>query len=113
MAVATLSSNAQNYKNDGKPYTFYCELTAYQNMTNKLRIYLTWPGKRSNQKLRDENGNKIEFSNVIDCIDYLSKRGWQFDSVLAYGNTLHYLMKKEVTTDAEAKEGLIFKDDTE
>ncbi len=109
--MLSLNIAAQNYKNDGKPYYFYCELTAEENLAGKLRLTLQWDNKRDNEFLRDEQGNKIEFMSVVDMINYMSRRGWDLKETYAYGRVVRFLFRKLVTNDDEAKEGLYFKSD--
>ena len=109
----SLTASAQNYKNDGEPYDFYCEMTAEENLAGQLRLTLEWNTRPDfgREQLRDENGKKIEFASVVEMFNYMSKRGWKYVESYNYGNTLHFLFKKQVRTDEEAKEGLIFKSD--
>lgn len=113
LMLSTMSVCAQNYKNDGKPYYFYCEMTAQMNLSGKLRLTLEWNKNRAPEQLRDENGEKIEFASVVDMMNYMSKRGWDMNQTYSYGNVVRFLFRKLVTTDEEAKDGLIFKSDKE
>ena len=69
MLFASLTASAQNYKNDGKPYYFYCEMTAQLNLAGKLRLTLEWDKQRTTEYLRDDNGEKIEFASVVDMMN--------------------------------------------
>lgn len=112
-AIIVIAANAQNYKNDGKPYYFYCEMTAQQNLGGQLRLTIQWDKQRANENLRDENGKKIEFNSVVEMINYMSRRGWDLTQTYQYDRVVRFLFRKLVTTDAEAKEGLYFKSDNE
>lgn len=105
------TANAQNFKNDGTPYYFYCEMTAMENMVGKLRLTLEWDNQSINENLRDEKGNKIEFASVVDMINFMSKRGWDLTQTYDYKNVVRFLFRKLVKSDEEAKEGLYFKSD--
>lgn len=111
MLAISLTANAQNYKNDGKPYYFYCEMTANNNLASQLRLELQWDNDDDAEDLRDENGKKIEFKSVVDMLNYMSRRGWDLAQTYEYDKHLRFLFRKLVTTDEEAKEGLIFKSD--
>lgn len=111
MLFASLTASAQNYKNDGKPYYFYCEMTAQLNLAGKLRLTLEWDKQRTTEYLRDDNGEKIEFASVVDMMNYMSKRGWEMNQTYVVQNVVRFLFRKLVTTDEEAKEGLHFKSD--
>ena len=107
----SLNISAQNYKNDGKPYYFYCQMTATKNLTGVLRLELEWDNKEDNEFLRDENGKKIEFVSVVDMLNYMSRRGWELNKTYVVQNVIRFLFRKLVTNDDEAKEGLYFKSD--
>jgi len=114
-AVFYLGVNAQNYKNDGKPYAFYCQLVGQKNLAGQLRLKILWNNMKEENNLRDENGKKIEFFTMVDAMNYMSKRGWDYVECVTYKdgatNVVHYIFRKYVTTDEEAKEGLYFETD--
>ena len=109
--VFSLNIAAQNYKNDGKPYYFYCQMTASKNLAGVLRLELEWDNKQDNEYLRDQNGKKIEFASVVDMLNYMSRRGWDLKETYVIQNVIRFLFRKLVTNDDEAKEGLYFKSD--
>lgn len=114
-AVFSLGVNAQNYKNDGKPYAFYCQLVGFKNLAAQLRLKVLWNNMQDENNLRDENGKKIEFFSMVDAMNYMSKRGWDYVECVTYkegtSNVVHYIFRKFVTNDEEAKEGLYFESD--
>lgn len=101
---------AQNYENDGKPYYFYCQISGSFNLGGKLRLSILWKDKEENE-LRNEKGEKIEFKNMIEIINYMSKRGWEYVESNPSTNSLSYLFKKQVTKDEDAHKGIYFKSD--
>lgn len=109
--LISIGANAQNLKNDGKPYAFYCQLVGKLNLAAKLRVEILWDNKKGEHQLRDEKGEKIEFNSMVDGMNYMSKRGWDYVECVTYGNVVHYIFRKYVTNDEEAKEGLYFKED--
>ncbi len=113
--IFSLGVNAQNYKNDVKPYAFYCQLVGMKNLAGQLRLKILWNNIREENNLRDENGKKIEFFTMVDAMNYMSKRGWDYVDCVTYkdgtNNVVHYIFRKYVTTDEEAKEGLYFETD--
>ncbi len=115
LAVFSLVVNAQNYKNDGKPYAFYCQLVGFKNLAAQLRLKVLWNNMKDENNLRDENGKKIEFTTMVDAMNYMSKRGWDYVECVTYkegsNNVVHYIFRKYVTNDEEAKEGLYFESD--
>lgn len=76
--------NAQNYKNDGKPYDFFCQLLGYENLSGQLRLKILWNNEKEENNLRDEKGNKIEFQTMTDAMNYMSKRGWEYVECVNY-----------------------------
>lgn len=109
LLLGICSANAQNYKNDGKPYAFYCKI--YKSGSSNIGI--RWPDNKKDNTLCNENGDEIKFNNVIDALTYMSKRGWELDAVtyIEPSRDKAYILKKMVTNDEEAKEGLYFTKD--
>lgn len=56
-------------------------------------------------------GRKIEFNNLTDILNYMSERGWQFVTEFNYDGHIHYLIKKDVSSPEEKKQGLRFDTD--
>ena len=108
-------ANAQNYKNDGKPYAFYCQLVGFKNLAGQLRLKVLWDNIKDENNLRNEKGEKIEFYTMVDAMNYMSKRGWDYVECVTYkdgaNNVVHYIFRKFVSKDEEAKEGLYFESD--
>lgn len=109
--LMTVGANAQNYKNDGKPYDYFCMMQGFKNLSGVLRIQIIWDKKEKHEYLRDENGEKVEFKSIVDMLNYMSKRGWTYVEQVVYDKVQNYVFKKTVTSDAEAKEGLYFESD--
>lgn len=96
-----------------KPYYFYCQFIGEIQIGGRVKpLKMTWNNQRDEQKLLDHRGNEIVFYNMVDVVNYMSKRGWELDKIISYTNSwFYYYFKKQVTNDAEAKEGLYFKSD--
>ena len=105
-ALTSISSIAQSEK---RPY--YCTINGSYNLAMKIRIEVEWGESKNEVYLRGENGKKIEFNNLTDILNYMSKRGWDFVSVVTFDKTIHYLLKKEASSPEEAKQGLRFNTD--
>lgn len=115
--LATFSSlaSAQNYKNDGKPYAYYCQIVGWVGLTGQFNFRILWDNKKLEDALCDENGNKVEFVTATEAMNYMTKRGWEYVECPIYDDfgrkdLFHYIFRKYVTTDEEAKEGLYFKE---
>lgn len=103
--MATASSIAQ------EKHPYYCTISGTRNLANKIRLELEWGEQKQSVALRDENNKKIEFNNLTDILNYMSARGWQFVTELNYDGHIHYLLKKDVSSPEEAKQGLRFDTD--
>lgn len=97
--LATASSIAQ------EKYPYYCTISGTRNLANKIRLDLEWGEQKQLVALRDEN------NNLTDILNYMSARGWQFVTELNYDGHIHYLLKKDVSSPDEAKQGLRFDTD--
>lgn len=106
VSIATLPCFAQSGK-----YPYYCTINGSQNLAMKIRIEIEWGESKDKVYLRDEKGKKIEFNNLTDILNYMSKRGWEFVSVTYQDKVVHYLLKKNVSSPEEAKQGLRFNTD--
>ena len=114
--VISIGIKAQNCKNDGKPYAYYCQIVGWENLSGQLRIKMLWDNQKFENNLRDENGKKIEFATMVDAMNYMSKRGWDYVECVTYAdfgkqNVVHYIFRKMVTKDEEAKENIYFESD--
>lgn len=56
-------------------------------------------------------GRKIEFNNLTDILNYMSARWLQFVTELNYDGHIHYILKKDVSSTEEEKQGLRFDTD--
>lgn len=105
-----------------EPYKVFCELLGSgKMMSTKLTITIDFGQKTSfwtgnaKQYLVDEDGERLEFNSVVDGINYMGKRGWDFEQAytvtLSNQNVYHWLLSKEVTSDEQLKEGLMTKEE--
>lgn len=100
---------ASSFAQEKHPY--YCAISGTYNLAMKIRLELEWGEQKQSVALRDEDGKKIEFNNLTDILNYMSARGWQFVTELNYDGHIHYLLKKDVSSPEEAKQGLRFSTD--
>lgn len=99
-----------------KPYKVFCELLGTGKLfSNKVTVTVDfgqetsfWLGA-SNQYLVDDNGKAIKFNSMVDAMNYMGKRGWEFEQayVVTIGNqnVYHWLLSKEVTQDEAVNDG--------
>jgi len=94
----------------------YCMILATQKLlSTKVKISVDfgqevsfWKNTVRAQTLKDENGKAISFNSVIDALNYMSSKGWEFVNAYAIAtqdnqNILHYVMKRQLT-EADKKE---------
>lgn len=101
-------ASAQNFKNDGKAYPFYCELHVNLSLS-KIRAYVTWTHQKDAEQLHEENGEIKIFASQIDALNYMAKRGWELVESHVSPSGDYYVLRKNVLSDEEAKEGLHFR----
>lgn len=95
----------------------YAELlgtgTNFLNLNKNVKVSVDLGQFQSATKaytLLDENGKDIKFNSMVAAMNYMGERGWKF--VQAYvvtvsnQNVLHWLLYKDVTDNAQIKEGL-------
>jgi len=93
----------------------YCMILATQKfLSTKVKISIDfgqevsfWKNTVRAQTLKDEKGKAISFNSVIDALNYMSSKGWEFVNAYAITvdneNVLHYVMKRQLT-EADKKE---------
>lgn len=96
-------------------YKVFCELLGTGKLfSNKVTVTVDfgqetsfWLGA-SNQYLVDDNGKAIKFNSMVDAMNYMGKRGWEFEQayVVTIGNqnVYHWLLSKEITQDEAINE---------
>lgn len=65
--------------------------------------------KPGDQTIVDENGKDVVFNSMVDAMNFMGERGWEFVQayVVSEGSQLvyHWLMTKDVNSDEEIKQG--------
>jgi hypothetical protein len=69
---------------------------------------LIWGDSKKEVKLVSQDGEEIDFKNMVDVVNYMSKRGWRFVDNETFHDRFYVILAKSVTCDDEAKEGLYF-----
>lgn len=102
----------------------YAELLGQQKglFSNKVKVSIDfgqnvsfWKSGSDN-KLVDENGKDIVFNSMVDAMNFMGERGWEF--VQAYvvtegnQNVYHWLMTKEINSEEDIKAGFNVKADS-
>lgn len=103
-------------------YKVFCELLGMGKfMSTKVIVTVDfgqktkyWSGD-AKQYLVDDEGEKLEFNSMVDAMNYMGKRGWEFEQAYVVTssnqNTYHWLLSKKVTSDEQLKEGLVTKEE--
>lgn len=99
---------ALSFAQEKHPY--YCNMHG-ESLFLKVKAVLEWGEQTKRVYLYDENGKVINFNNITDILNYMSARGWQLVTTLYYYNYYHYILKKDVSSPEEAKQGLHFSKD--
>lgn len=112
LLFVSVLANAQNLKNDGKPYETYCAFHGELQIGGgfKPKSFL-WGEEKDEVKLTDEKGKKLKFNNLIEISNYFAKRGWKMFDCETYTTNVLCIFVKTVKNDSEAKEGLYFNTD--
>jgi hypothetical protein len=80
----------------------FCELVAYEKFAKvKVTVDFCDPRKpRSKNYILDESGQPKEFNSIVDSINYMTQRGWEFVQAYVVTSeyatpTAHYLFRKK------------------
>lgn len=88
----------------GQMQFLYCQILGTQKlMSNKVTINIDFGQINkmlSDQRLRDEDGNVVVFNSMVDAMNWMGAKGWEFVQayVVTVGgqNVYHWLLKKSI-----------------
>ena len=104
-----LTSMGQEANGDSKFYDCYCAFYGKAMLNGKVKPQkIIWGDTKKEVILTSSEGKEIEFNNMIDVANYMSKRGWVYIDCKVYHDTWVVIYKKTIRCDSEAKEGLYF-----
>ena len=91
----TAQSDTTKYK--------YCEVVGTQGfLSRKVSIVIDYGEETSfwaDRRLKDQSGNVIKFNSMIDVVNYMSSKGWDWDKAfpVSTNNSLvyHFYFKKK------------------
>lgn len=107
--VFSTSVNGQNQDGDVKSYDYYCVFYGEVQVSGKVKPQkLIWGENKEEVKLTTSDGKSIDFNNMVDAANFLSKRGWKYLDCEIYHSTWCAFFVKTVKNDEEAKESLHF-----
>ena len=110
--LLSLSVNGQEKNSDSETFDYYCAYYGQLQMSGKVKPKkLIWGDNKDEVKLTDKDGKEIEFRNMVDVANYLSKRGWKFVESETFHDACFVIFVKKITSDENPKEGLYFNTD--
>lgn len=79
----------------------YCLISGTQKLfSTKVNVTIDYGQeiKWGSHILKDENGDKLKFNSMVDAINYMATKGWEFQQAYAVTvgeqNIYHYLLRK-------------------
>lgn len=93
-------------------YKTYCDLKGVDNVSaQKTSVEIILDGEKIDMNdLVHPNGVKVEISQMVEAMNFMSKLGWKLESSYAvFGNgrtVYHWIISKEIKNENEIKEGL-------
>lgn len=103
-------------------YTAFAELLGFQKglFSKKVKVNVDFGQevsfwKAGDMRIVSEDGKDIVFNSMVDAMNFMGKCGWKFEQayVVTEGtqNVYHWLLSKEVTSEAEIQAGFKVKAD--
>lgn len=79
----------------------YCQIVGTQKLlSNKVMVEIDYGQRRkffSDQRIRDEAGAVQDFNSMVDAMNYLGSKGWEFVQAyvvtLGNSNVYHWLLR--------------------
>ncbi len=93
-------------------YKTYCDLKGVDNTSaKKTSVEIILDGEKIDMNdLIKSNGEKVEISQMVEAMNFMSKLGWKLESTYAIfgaGRTVHHwIISKEIKNESEKKEGI-------
>lgn len=111
-AFISMQISAQNLDKPDEPYYFYCQVLSDLTLSGKMKVRILWNDQNTGTDICNEKGERIEFKTMVDVMNYMSKRGWDFvdSKINPNGSVYYYMFRKLVKSDEEAKKGIYFKE---
>lgn len=109
ITILLIFINSVSYSQDttAAPDFIFCEIVGMSKLfTTKLDVSISYGqslGIFRDNRIRNEDGEKVSFNSMIDAMNYMGERGWEF--VQAYAvtmsntNVYHYVLKRKLEGD--------------
>lgn len=103
--------------------TVYCELVGVRKLNGKVKVEIDfgqmngdYHGVFSQNVMKDNEGNTIEFNSMIDAMNYMGTLGWEFVNAYAItespgSHVYHWLLKKMIREGDSINENIKTKAD--
>ena len=105
----SLPAFSQRIDKPGEPYYYFVEVEVYAPSKPGFKATLWFNGMKYHERVIDENGEEKLFKDYSDLINYFTKRGWEFVQKFDRSGKYFLLLKKLVTSDEQAKEFILVK----
>ncbi|MCC6815231.1 MAG: hypothetical protein IT267_02335 [Saprospiraceae bacterium] len=100
--LITLNLKSQTENIASIPDYVYCEIYGQSKLfTTKLDVSISYGqslGWFKDNRIRNEEGDKIKFNSMIDAMNYMGERGWEFVQAYTVTNgsvfTFVYILKR-------------------
>ena len=91
----------------------YCELVGTQaTPLSKAAISVDFGQRMRGDVLVDDEGKPLKFNSMIDAMNYMAQRGWEFEAAYPVGKgdlTYHWLLSKTITNGKSITDGFTTK----
>ena len=104
-SIVSLNSFAQNANEGNNSYYCYCIMQAKGTWGSALKGYIDMD-MNGRYTICDKNNKPMGFQNYIQIVNLMSKVGWEYVRCENIGSDLDFILKKKVSNDQEAKDGL-------
>ena len=104
--AVTATAQTQEQKRD-----FFCMVSPDAPLHATTTASVIWSNSRKLLELLDNNGEEIKFNSIVDILNFMAERGWEYVEKIDDTRAYLFLMKKKAGNEAEAKFGLNFKGD--
>lgn len=102
--AVTATAQTQEKKRD-----FFCMVSPDAPLHSTTTASVIWSNSRKKSELVDDKGEEIIFSSIVDILNFMAERGWEYVEKIDESRSYIFLMKKKAGTETEAKSGLNFK----
>ena len=104
--LACLNASAQGIGDTNKSYYYYLQMFPLSYVGSKSWKAHIWMDDQEPYVICDDNNEQKKFAGAMQIVNFLSKAGWEYVSRDNINGQLHYIFRKLVQSDEDAKIGL-------